>query len=150
MSISDTELEMMSSNELTTPCNWCNEHVAMKEGKPYCFDCASNMYKECLRCHRPYPDAKYFVEDTTTHHRCNACHRKYIKEKERRCVLKTQAQASRKPTKKESTAVGKHISTMIRKRQKRPDEEDVDDDSDSIESSIRASLKKRRKFIVFL
>jgi hypothetical protein len=58
-------------------CNWCTENFDFKL-KPYCNKCKQHMYKECIRCHRPLNDIKYF---TLNNKRCNACQRKYLKEK---------------------------------------------------------------------
>ena len=37
-----------------------------------------NCYKECVRCHRPFPSDKYFQLSDI---RCNSCTKKYLKEK---------------------------------------------------------------------
>ena len=60
-------------------CNWCGADEAFVEGKRYCATCESNMYRECIRCHKPYDQAKYFGFDMN---RCNACQRRYYREKE--------------------------------------------------------------------
>ena len=59
-------------------CNWCGSVVLLSHGKPYCLPCSSHCYKECIRCHRPFPDKKYFKLNGK---RCNSCERKYLKAK---------------------------------------------------------------------
>ena len=60
-------------------CIWCSSTLQrLEEGKPYCIQCAENCFRECKRCHRPFDDSKYFLLDKD---RCNACQRKYSKEK---------------------------------------------------------------------
>jgi hypothetical protein len=43
------------------------------------------MYKECIRCHRPLSDKKYFILNDK---HCNACQKKYLKENCKRKYLK--------------------------------------------------------------
>jgi hypothetical protein len=60
-------------------CNWCSalfDYDTTK--KPYCETCKQHMLKECIRCHRPMTLERYFTLNDT---RCNACHKKYLKEK---------------------------------------------------------------------
>ena len=78
----------MSDNESSTDfdevqkkCNFCNKFRELVFKKPYCLRCESNMYKECRRCHKPYDDRKHFELDPI---RCNSCHPKYLKEREKR------------------------------------------------------------------
>lgn len=62
-------------------CNWCFQKNEMKKDKPYCVLCSKNCFKECSRCHRPFPDKKYFGDNMV---RCLACQRKYLKERIKR------------------------------------------------------------------
>jgi len=67
--------------ELQKKCNYCNKYQELVSKKPYCGRCENDMFRECGRCHKPYPDSKYFQLDSV---RCNWCHPKYLKEKEKR------------------------------------------------------------------
>ena len=62
-------------------CNWCNTKTKLAPNKPYCYRCNEGLYRECSRCHRPYPSEKYFEKNDT---RCNSCQEKYLREKEKR------------------------------------------------------------------
>ncbi len=58
-------------------CIWCGDSDnPLATGKAYCTKCQSKG-QECVRCKRPMP-AKYY---TLNSHRCNACHKKYLKER---------------------------------------------------------------------
>ena len=59
-------------------CIWCGTKFSLITGKPYCHDCSKLCRIECKRCHRPFPNKKYF---TMNPERCNSCQRKYNKEK---------------------------------------------------------------------
>lgn len=61
-------------------CNWCHNFKKLMSDKPFCLQCYSLAYRECCRCHRPYSHQIYFKENEK---RCNACHRKYILEREK-------------------------------------------------------------------
>ena len=62
-------------------CNWCGGKFSSAKSQHYCDKCAQYCFRECVRCHRPFPLAKYF---RLSELRCNSCERKYRKEKERR------------------------------------------------------------------
>lgn len=62
-------------------CIWCNEGDQLVNGKKYCQNCQMSMYKECCRCHRPFPSEKYFTSHSD---RCNSCQKKYLCEKNSR------------------------------------------------------------------
>ena len=64
--------------EAMTLCIWCEQEKPLLIGKKYCLQCQSRSFQECIRCRRPLPEEKYF---TLNSHRCNACQRKYLKEK---------------------------------------------------------------------
>lgn len=66
-------------------CSWCGCKQALVEGKTYCFICEGKMYRECVRCHKPYDSERFFSQDEN---RCNPCHKKYLKEKQARNDLK--------------------------------------------------------------
>ena len=59
-------------------CCWCRRVCKLVDGKPYCHACKVDCFRECIRCHRPFPNEKYF---SMSHDRCNACSKKYLKEK---------------------------------------------------------------------
>ena len=59
-------------------CNWCGQRVALLPGKPYCKNCCKSAYRICPRCHRCFNHQIFFRKCAT---RCNACQRKYIKER---------------------------------------------------------------------
>lgn len=62
-------------------CNWCTNKLGQTDGKRYCQHCAEKMYRECKRCHRPFPEKRFYELDAE---RCNACQRKFLREKEKR------------------------------------------------------------------
>ena len=62
-------------------CNWCNRHDELFDGKPYCVKCSEKLFRECGRCHRPFPHEKYFSKNEK---RCNSCQDKYLSEKMKR------------------------------------------------------------------
>lgn len=60
-------------------CCWCTKvGASLVPHRKYCYICKENMFRECKRCKRPLDSKKYFEKDDT---RCNACHKKYLKEK---------------------------------------------------------------------
>ena len=82
MASSDSDSEMITSfKDINKTCAWCKEYTKLKTGKSYCNDCSAKMYRECSRCHLPYPEAKYFARDSN---RCNACQLKLEKERAKR------------------------------------------------------------------
>lgn len=66
-------------------CNWCNHVYIKKHGdqsnKYYCKLCASKCYKECRRCHKPFPSLRYFNSATSVH--CKACWKVKKKQEEK-------------------------------------------------------------------
>ena len=57
-------------------CNWCGTtEVKLAENKPYCLDCACNCKRECIVCHKTYPNLKFYEKDNK---RCNSCQSHYI------------------------------------------------------------------------
>lgn len=79
-------------------CIYCGGVEPLVEGKKYCVACIAGIYKECIRCKRPFDDVKHFQLD---YDRCNACQNKYLKEKERAQNAKAQ-NAKTKPFVEES------------------------------------------------
>ena len=62
-------------------CNWCNQNTKLAPNKPYCKACSIKIFRECKRCHKPYPEEKYFEKNEN---RCNSCQEKYLREREKR------------------------------------------------------------------
>lgn len=90
---SDSECEMAGTSAATPvckTCSWCKAYRPLVSDKTYCHACADKMFRECARCHQPFPDSKYFEDDNR---RCNSCHKKYLREREKR-ILKQQQQIS--------------------------------------------------------
>ena len=57
-------------------CNWCGTtEVKLAGNKPYCPDCASNCKRECIVCHKPYPNLKFYKKHSK---RCNSCQSHYV------------------------------------------------------------------------
>lgn len=66
-------------------CAWCNtddKSIELVAGKRYCFACDKNKYRECINCHLPYPDKKYF--NTEDSEKCQNCEKKLEKQKKKR------------------------------------------------------------------
>ena len=79
-SLSDSS-ESINFDEIIKPCNWCNEANKLQSGKKFCERCSHNMFQECIRCHKPYPDERFFKNHKK---RCNSCHQKILLEKKKR------------------------------------------------------------------
>jgi hypothetical protein len=106
-SASDSESVLTSFSKVKKNCNWCKEYKPLYDGKPYCKDCAVKMYRECSRCHLPYPEEKSF---TSNDRRCNSCQNKFLKEKERREKRNVEVNHPKKST----------VSTSTKQPLKRP------------------------------
>ena len=121
---SDSDMgDMVTSfqtKSLAKTCAWCKTCKSLLSGKPYCSDCSEKMYKECSRCHLPYPEMKYFKLDKQ---RCNTCQKKYLIEREKR-LQKLRGQKTH--PKRPQTEVTKIIKIPQRKAAKRR----LDSDSD--------------------
>ena len=71
---------IVKKHSIERKCNWCGiEFFTSPKQAYYCTTCKEGCFRECKRCHRPLPDKKYFKLDDK---RCNACQRKYNKEKQ--------------------------------------------------------------------
>ena len=68
-----------------TACNYCGDETDLVPDKKFCFSCEEKMYRECVRCHLPYNNQYYFLNDKN---RCNKCQKIYLKEKEKRKLSK--------------------------------------------------------------
>ena len=64
-------------------CIWCCKKVELIEKKTYCKRCEEKCERECIRCHRPFDDLKFFSKNEK---RCDSCQLKFEKEKEKRRV----------------------------------------------------------------
>jgi hypothetical protein len=62
-------------------CNFCNRNTILADQKPYCTKCGEKCFRECSRCHKPYPSEKYFAKNDR---RCNSCQDKFVREKLKR------------------------------------------------------------------
>jgi len=72
----------MEKKDKKKKCIWCFGECT---NKYYCTDCATKCQKECCRCHKPYPDLKYFTKNDK---RCDSCEGKNINEKMKRSESK--------------------------------------------------------------
>ena len=80
----DSDIDTLPSfQKMPQTCVWCKDRKVLMDNVKYCRDCYENRYKLCIRCKLPYPDAKYFQDSGGTD-RCNACYKKYVKEREKR------------------------------------------------------------------
>ena len=69
----------VKKHSIERPCNWCAVNFTTSPKQMYyCDKCKAKCVKESKRCHLPFTDLKYFELDSK---RCNACQRKYLKEK---------------------------------------------------------------------
>ena len=87
-------LEMGSGDEgETKKCNWCGKNFIEErvQKKPYCLSCEKKCARECVRCHKPYPDLHLFNRSPR---RCDSCQSTHEKAK------------SKKNTKVEEMVVG--------------------------------------------
>ena len=66
-------------------CNWCGTtEVKLAENTPYCPDCASNCKRECIVCHKPYPNLKFYEKHSK---RCNSCQSCYVVAKTKKASI---------------------------------------------------------------
>lgn len=105
----------------------------------YCRDCYENRYKVCIRCKLPYPDAKYFQDSGGTD-RCNACYKKYVKEREKR--LQKMAQHGQ-PLKRSLAQPQPSTSTTPRAVRPSTPSSSSDDDDRTQELQVLQSLLLR-------
>ena len=57
-------------------CNWCGHDTELVENRKYCHMCSECCVQECVQCHRPFNDLRFFELSKI---RCNACERKRLK-----------------------------------------------------------------------
>lgn len=122
---SDEDIEISPKKK----CNWCNMTVKLLSGKPYCNKCSRQCFKECRRCHRPFPHERYFELDEN---RCNACQKKYLKEREKRQQTKQK--------KEDGTEKSKNIDTSS-------DEDSSGPPPSKIARKVPPNMKKQLYFI---
>ena len=101
MSSSESESEEVLFDKVVKKCNWCGNTAPLVNNKHYCLTCDSNKVRECTRCHRPFPEMKYFK---LNNNRCNSCQKKLDQEKniraEKRKVKLQQLEDAEQGTKK--------------------------------------------------
>ena len=102
-------------------CVWFKCQKPLMNNAKYCQECFDGHYRLCTRCKVPYPDAKYF--DASNSNRCNSCHKKYVKEHEKREQQKKQEPVT-KNIQPERPPIKRRISTSS-------------DSDDSGEESVR-------------
>lgn len=73
--------DSINFEEIIKQCIWCNEAKKLENGKKYCHRCSQNMFRECTRCHKPFPHARFFKINEK---RCNSCQQKFLAEKKKR------------------------------------------------------------------
>ncbi len=122
------------------------------------------MFRECTRCHQPYPEASSFAENDK---RCNACQRKYLKERQRRVDKQQQQQQQQqliKTTPKKRKATIEYSKSPRENEENDEDENDEDESDDGgvfvdLDSAVRLALKtldtwktktKRKRYAVIL
>lgn len=126
-------------------CSWCKAYRPLAPNKTYCQSCSEKMFRECSRCHQPYPESKYFENGNR---RCNSCQKKYLKEKEKRLQKQQQVivqEQRRQPATLPSSAVKPRAAF------KRPanvlgddDESDLEDDEKLLVMSGKQRLVLNR------
>lgn len=67
-----------TSKSLPFKCNWCCKMHWCEKNKYYCSDCGQKCFRECKRCHKPFPNENYFICHSK---HCNACYAQLRKQK---------------------------------------------------------------------
>ena len=110
-----------STSSVSSHCIWCSHQRKLVEGKKFCHNCQHACKRECITCHRPYPnEKKNFTLDTK---RCDSCTTRY-----------ENAKLSRKK-------IGKKFSHKLRIQ----DIDSADDEDDNDDEEVVMKKKKRRK-----
>lgn len=68
-------------DQIVKACIWCGESNPLENNKNYCVACAEKCFRECCRCHKPYPNKRFFRYNDS---RCNACQQKLLAERKKR------------------------------------------------------------------
>ncbi len=80
-------------------CNWCGNQFSPTSKKRFCEKCASRCFKECSRCHRPFPEAKFFLDEKSK--RCKACEKILKSARDKRlnsnCIKPTHSRKKKEP-----------------------------------------------------
>ena len=105
-------------SDITARCNYCQKLTKLAPGKSYCLKCKARCYRECRRCHKPYDSEKFFQRD---HLRCNSCHARLVKERERR-QLKRMAEQNKTGDEEDGD---QEPPTKTRKQNQPPAAEDI-------------------------
>lgn len=117
-------------------CCWCGTETTLLPDKRYCEECAKRCICECVRCHRPFDDMKYFLYSKT---RCNSCFKTYEKEAKKRKLKKRINQNSTvnelekttsAPAAGNQTTTKKSQKDVVYSRESEDDEEYGYDDED--------------------
>jgi deoxyadenosine/deoxycytidine kinase len=83
---SDTDFENFKQK-----CSWCGRFTELAKNKKFCAQCARNCFRECQRCHNPYPNECFFTLDAV---RCDTCHRKLLAERAAKARRNQQSEGS--------------------------------------------------------
>ena len=149
LSAADSDSDMLDSFQL--PCVWCKGRKPLVTNAKYCQDCYNKRYRLCSRCKVPYPEAKYFDESGSN--RCNSCHRKYLKEREKR-ELKRKPTASSSSTTVDSKSVRKRECVPISSASSSTTPCSSEDDNDEpksktvlLQSLLLEALQKERNLM---
>lgn len=151
----DSESLLTTFKGIKKTCNWCKEYKPLHEGKPYCKDCSAKMHKECTRCHLPYPKESYFeINDR----RCNACQKKFLKEKEKRENKKRESDIDSElihdHSKKQPSPANPGMSKQALKRQQVDKKKTIGTETESVmdiiqEFTTEDNVKKPKLMIIF-
>lgn len=121
---SDSESETIVQESVaksTKSCAWCKQYENLVPDKKYCHKCDEKKHKECSRCHMPCP-AKFFE---LSERRCNACEKKYCREKQRRLDMKRKSETNSNDnnTKIKKRSLEKNKNIVIPNNENNPSEQ---------------------------
>ena len=98
-------------------CNWCGTtEVKLAENKPYCPDCASNCKRECIVCHKAYPNLKFYEKHSK---RCNSCQSHYVVAKTKKASMENNHRKFVDTRKQINMTVMKNPPLLEKKRRRR-------------------------------
>lgn len=93
-------------------CIWCSksidEDTPLVQNRKYCIHCEANLYRECIRCRRPFDHPRYFE---LNERRCNTCHKKYKVERSSRKKLKQRLEKGTQTVNHRSDSPNEEIPT---------------------------------------
>lgn len=141
--MTDSDAYESDMGEVKKRCNWCNALVKLVPNKPYCGKCSRNCFRECRRCHRPFPNERHFEKDEN---RCNACHEKYLKEREKRLEAKKRKEMEKKAENISSSEDNEEVITKKRfVMEKKPQKEE----KMGKQAAIIIPSKKKKYIVVY-